>query len=148
MGIFKNASRAMNAKMIEVQSGMIAENAKNQSKIGRMKSMALTAVCLGAMFTTMASANQFATVGQKISDGMQDVFNVIRGIARPVGIVSLVACGVAYFFGGEKGMEAGKKWAFRVAIGLAIVGLAPTLITAVYNVFKTDDDGIFTQTFS
>ena len=45
-------------------------------------------------------------------------------------------------------MEAGKKWAFRVAIGLAIVGLAPTLITAVYNVFKTDDDGIFTQTFS
>lgn len=141
MGILSNAYHAMNAKMIEVQSGLVAENAKGLSKIGRMKSMAMTALCLTAMFTTMASANQFADVGKKISGGLEDVFNLIRVVALPAAIVSLVFCGIAYFFGGEKGMEVGKKWAARIALGLAIVGLAPLLITGVYNIFKQDQTG-------
>lgn len=142
MGVFSKMSRAVDTKIIEVQSGVVAEKAKNQKGINRMKTMITTALCLTAIFTTMAFAagdmGEFKTVGEKISNGMANIFNLIRAVALPVGIVSLVACGIAYFFGGEKGMEAGKKWAMRIAVGLAIVGLAPVLINAVYSVFKSD----------
>lgn len=144
MGIFRKASRAINKKMIEVQAGLVAENAKGQSSLARFKAMGLTAACLSAIFTTSALAADFSDVGERVSDGLKSVFDTLRIVALPVGVVSLVACGIFYFFGSEKGMETGKKWAIRVALGLAIVGLAPLLIETVYNLFKVDEtSGVF-----
>ena len=141
MGIFRKASRAINQKMIEVQSGLVAENAKGQSKLARFKAMGLTAVCLSAIFTTSALAADFSDVRERVSYGLKSVFDTLRIVALPVGVVSLVACGLFYFFGGEKGMETGKKWGARILIGLGLVGLAPLLIETGYNLFKVDETG-------
>lgn len=137
-----------NKAIINMQTGaMVARTKPATSRNARIKSMLLTALCLTALFATCAFADpdvgEFGTVVEGVKGGLGNIFATVRNITVPIAAVSLVFCGIVYFWAGEKGMESGKQWAKRIMIGLAIVGLAPILLSAIYSVFEQSTGNIF-----
>lgn len=136
-----------NKAIINMQTGAMVAQTKPASRNARIKGVILTALCMTALLAICAFADpdvgEFGTVVDGIKGGLGNIFATIRNITVPIAAVSLVFCGIAYFWCGEKGMESGKQWAKRIMIGLALVGLAPILLTAIYSVFEQSTGTVF-----
>ena len=55
----------------------------------------------------------------------------MKAVVLPLGAVAIAVCFLWILFDGERGMEKGKKYMIRVIIVVAIVYLAPLILTEV-----------------
>lgn len=102
--------------------------------------IALYAMLLTAMpaFATTAAAGDITS---GINNGLQNVFNIIKAIALPVGVIALGVCGVKILWGNQKSAEEGKSAMIRIVIAMAIIFLGPLLISEIVTWFRSSGEG-------
>jgi 4-amino-4-deoxy-L-arabinose transferase-like glycosyltransferase len=90
---------------------------------------------------TTTSADEAANnVVSGISTGLGSLYKVMTAVAIPIAAIVAAFCAFYILAGGDKGMEKAKKIGLYTAIALAIVYLAPLLVTMVQGWFETAGD--------
>ena len=72
-----------------------------------------------------------------ISNGTQQIWNILVGIVAPIAAVALAICAIKIIWGGQRAAEEAKSTAIKIVIGIAIVLLAPSIVSAVRGWFTT-----------
>ena len=81
-----------------------------------------------------------------IAKGMENIYSIILTITIPVAVAVVGFCAFKIFTGGEKGMQEAKKTFLIAVVALAIIYLAPWLVTQVAGWFDPHDStygGVF-----
>lgn len=81
-----------------------------------------------------------AGIGDEIKGGLGEVYDIINTIALPLAALSFVYAALQFFFGGQQGVEKAKKTMIWTIIGIALVYLAPYLVTQIKGWF--DGSGV------
>ena len=109
-----------------------------------MAAGAFAALCTAFfnIVTAYADINEIIT---PIKTGLGDVYNVMLAIVLPIGAVAVGVCGIKIIWGNQKSAEEGKSAIIRILVALAVVFLAPLLISSVSGMFKnySNTSGVF-----
>ncbi len=94
--------------------------------------------------TQASGSGTAATIEQGVKTGMGKVYGIITAIAVPIAAVCLGVGAFQFFFGGERGVEKAKKICLYTLGGVALVYLAPVVVSEIASWFSsTGDAGIF-----
>lgn len=94
--------------------------------------------------TQASGSGTAATIEQGVKTGMGKVYGIITAIAVPIAAVCLGFGAFQFFFGGERGVEKAKKICLYTLGGVALVYLAPVVVSEIASWFSsTGDAGIF-----
>lgn len=121
--ISKYSTKAQSSAVSGEEPNAVGTKLRKRQRYGKLF---FTAMCVVSMMVafgcTAFAANDIAG---KIASGLSEVFDIIQSIAIPIGIIALGFAGYQFIFGGQKGMEAGKKTLIYIVIGFAVIFLAP-----------------------
>ena len=135
----------------------IATNKKHSAALRRGFAIVLMLVVLTMLMTTFAFAAEEATqatqpgeggtattIEEGVKTGMGKVYGIITAVVIPVAVVCLGVGAFQFFFGGERGVEKAKKICLYTLGGVALVYLAPLIVTEVASWFSSNGDaGVF-----
>lgn len=136
----------------------ITTTKKNSAALWRGFTIVLTLVLLTMMMTTFAFAAEeeaaqatqasesgtATTIEQGVKTGMGKVYGIITAVVVPIAVICLGVGAFQFFFGGERGVEKAKKVALYTLGGVALVYLAPLIVTEVASWFSSNgDSGVF-----
>ena len=94
--------------------------------------------------TQASGSGTAATIEQGVKTGMGKVYGIITAIAVPIAAVCLGVGAFQFFFGGERGVEKAKKICLYTLGGVALVYLAPVVVSEIASWFSsTGDAGVF-----
>lgn len=96
----------------------------------------ICALAFGMMVTAYAATAGTTGIEKGIKNGMQDAFKLLRALVTPIAAVVFAIYGLSMLFGGQKGMESGKKGMLICALAIAAVWLAPLAVEAITGWFK------------
>lgn len=109
----------------------------NQKKISVSTAVALSLVVMAAIFcisffmlpNEVLAAGTAADISSKITAGITSFTAELKKIVNPIGVVSVVICGIYMLTGSDpQTLKKVKSWAFSILIGLVIVNLAEPLV--------------------
>lgn len=120
----------------EKSLGLQGNNPRKRSW-GRMFFVLCTAVMATAALLLVASAAPASTITAGITDGAQQLFNLMESVVVPIAAICFAWNAFKVLFGGERGMEQAKKNILIIVIVLALVFLAPPIIKEVGGWFGT-----------
>lgn len=113
----------------------------------RAFAIVLMLIVLTMLLTTVAFATEdgtASTIEQGVKTGMGKVYGIITAVVVPVAVVCLGVGAFQFFFGGERGVEKAKKICLYTLGGVALVYLAPLIVTEVASWFSSNGDaGVF-----
>ncbi len=95
--------------------------------------------------TTPATPNAADVLVSAITDGTQQVYNMIRAITIPILIVTITFAGVSFLIGGRNGTENARKIAIGSFVGVVIIVFAPVLGQTVGSWFANVGTGDFSE---
>lgn len=95
--------------------------------------MIMGAICSAGM-ALPALADSGAIISG-ISNGTQQIWNILVGVVAPIAAVALAICAIKIIWGGQRAAEEAKSTAIKIVIGIAIVLLAPSIVSAVRGWF-------------
>ena len=72
-----------------------------------------------------------------INNGAEQLWNILKSIVAPIAVVFLGWAGVKTLFFGERGMDGAKSTVITIIIVLALVLLAPLVITQIKSWFES-----------
>lgn len=101
----------------------------------------LVVMICGMMVTACATPAAASGIESGIKNGMKEAFTLIRNIVTPIAAVAFAIYGLSMLFGGQKGMESGKKGMLICALAIAAVWLAPLAVEAIQSWFKSVGTG-------
>ena len=80
-----------------------------------------------------------------IKQGLSEVYSLMTAIVLPIAVIVLAICAIKIIWGNTKSAEEGKATIVRVIIALALIYLAPLLISTVSGWFSSysTQGGIF-----
>lgn len=105
---------------------------------------AVAMVFMMLLSTVMAAPGGISNIEGGIKAGTQQIYSIMTGVIIPIAVVFFAWAAFKALFGGEKGMEQAKKTILTIVIVLALVWLAPLLITEISGWFSsTGDQGVF-----
>ncbi len=81
------------------------------------------------------------TIGEHIAEGGQQVYGLLTTVMIPVMVVFVGYYAIKGIFGGDRGMEQAKTGIFRLILIMALVYLAPVIITTARSWFGGFKDG-------
>ena len=100
-------------------------------------------VCIACMFAVFAAPSYAddLTESQKdieegITKGLDSAYDIIKGVAGPIGAIAMVVCGAKMLWGNQKSAEEAKSAMIRIVIAMAIIFLGPIVIGSVSGWFK------------
>lgn len=107
-----------------------------------MVALMLLIGCLSmtAFATGESGAVSGAGIGGEIKGGLGEVYDIINTIALPLAALSIAYAAFQFFLGGQQGVEKAKKTVIWTIIGIALVYLAPYLVTQIKGWF--DGSGV------
>lgn len=108
--------------------------ALNKSNRMRTAAAALTGVYCAMLSAIPAMADSGAIING-ITNGTQQIWNILVGIVAPIAAVALAICAIKILWGGQRAAEEAKSTAIKIVIGIAIVLLAPSIVSAVRSWF-------------
>jgi type IV secretory pathway VirB2 component (pilin) len=121
----------------------ILASAKDKSlslakKVTAKKAIATSfATSLAISMASFASATGYSdTIATNVKTGLGSVYTVITAIVVPIAVIALAFCAFQFFMGGERGVEKAKKTLLYLVIGVALVYLAPVLVSSVASWFS------------
>lgn len=100
----------------------------------------LCALAFGMMVCSFA-APATGGIESGIKGGMKQAFDLLKAIVTPIAAVVFAIYGLSMLFGGQKGMESGKKGMLICALAIAAVWLAPLAVEAVASWFNSVGTG-------
>lgn len=98
------------------------------------------AMALMAMASAFATADAANAIQQGITDGVMQLYNIMLAVVLPVAVLCLAWNMFKVFVGGERGMEQAKKNMVVTIAIIAVVYLAPAIITQVGKWFNGQTD--------
>lgn len=126
---------------------MIAPTLEARATRSRKSARCFMVLCLVSALAFSMMLCAFATPGaasgieQGIKGGMKQAFDLIKAIVTPIAAVVFAIYGLSMLFGGQKGMESGKKGMLICALAIAVVWLAPLAVEAVQGWFNSVGTG-------
>lgn len=125
---------------------------RTQAKISNPKvqriASALVAFMIATLFMLMVTMGFAADEGdvqgaiqQGVTEGMSQLYDIMLAILLPVAVVLFAWNAFKVFFGGEKGMESAKKNMLIIVAIVALVYLAPLVVTQIASWFNGQGDG-------
>ena len=92
-----------------------------------------------------ASPSTTTTIETEIKKGTQSIYDLFKAILAPIAVVMVVWNVYKALFLGDRGMESAKKGVLIILCIVAIVYLAPVIVTTVRDWFVgIGDQGVFT----
>lgn len=72
-----------------------------------------------------------------VTDGINGVINIIKGIANPLGMLAVVIMGIYMIFASDpQNIKKVKSWFIAVAMGLIMINLAQPIINGIQAIGK------------
>ena len=107
-------------------------------------------LCFAAVVLFLLMMPAFAqsttnTIETEIKRGTQSIYDLFKAILAPIAVVMVVWNVYKALFLGDKGMESAKKGVLIILCIVAVVYLAPVIVTTVRDWFSgIGDQGVFT----
>jgi hypothetical protein len=102
----------------------------------RMKTVA--AIMTGiycSMITAMPAFANSQTIIQGINKGTEQVWRILIAIVAPIGAVALALQVIKIIWGGARAAEEAKSAAIKIIVAIAVVLMAPAIVSAVKSWF-------------
>ena len=102
--------------------------------------MVVCFVFMFALFAVPSFADDLSEsksdIEQGITKGLDSAYDIIKGVAGPIGAIAMVVCGAKMLWGNQKSAEEAKSAMIRIVIAMAIIFLGPIIIGSVSSWFK------------
>ncbi len=82
-----------------------------------------------------------ATIGDNIAKGGQEIYSLLSTVMIPIMVVFVGYYAIKGIFGGDRGMEQAKTGIFRLILIMALVYLAPVIVTTARSWFSGFGEG-------
>ncbi len=82
-----------------------------------------------------AAAADSGEIISGISNGTQQIWNILVGVVAPIAAVALAVCAIKIIWGGQRAAEEARSTAVKIVIGIAVVLLAPSIVSAIKGWF-------------
>lgn len=105
----------------------------NRSRALRLTMVALLIVASSFSFVFAGPGDEIETA---VKAGLKEIYTVITAIVVPVAVICAALAGYKFFVGGEKGAAQAKQILIYLAIGVAVVYLAPVVINGVRGIVE------------
>lgn len=124
---------------LNVERGKRMRNSseKNENVMGRTVHR-ISAILAGMYFSFISSMPAFAdsqTIIQGINKGTEQVWRILIAIVAPIGAVALALQVIKIIWGGARAAEEAKSAAIKIIVAIAVVLMAPAIISAVKSWF-------------
>lgn len=107
--------------------------------------LCFAAVVLFLLMMPAFAQNTTTTIETEIKKGTQSIYDLFKAILAPIAVVMVVWNVYKALFLGDKGMESAKKGVLIILCIVAVVYLAPVIVTTVRGWFSgIGDQGVFT----
>ena len=103
---------------------------------GMMLLMAMMMTLVAFAGNTNNASGAANSIQQGVSNGADSLYSVMKAIILPIAALALAWCGFKAIFGGQKGMEEAKKYALIIVVVIAVVYLAPLIVSQVGGWFS------------
>ncbi len=128
----RNLSEKVNESVIKAQTQVSTSLIKRGVRIFSF------AAILTLMFVSVAFAdNTSEAIQDGITDGSKQLYNIMTAVVLPIAAVFFAWNAFKALFGGERGMESAKKNMLTIVIVIALVYLAPLVITQISSWFSS-----------
>lgn len=109
--------------------------------------LCFAAVVLFLMMVPAFADSTTTTIETQIKGGTAEIYKLFKAILAPIAVVMVVWNVYKALFLGDRGMESAKKGVLIILCIVAIVYLAPVIVTTVQNWFaNVGDQGVFGTT--
>lgn len=115
----------------------IVQNDRYRNGMGKV-TRRITALLTGFYCSVMAAGPAFAdsqTIIQGINKGTEQVWRILIAVVAPIGAVALALQVVKIIWGGARAAEEAKSAAIKIIVAIAVVLMAPAIISAVKSWF-------------
>lgn len=107
--------------------------------------LCFAAVVLFLLTMPAFASNTTTTIETEIKNGTQSIYDLFKAILAPIAVIMVVWNVYKALFLGDRGMESAKKGVLIVLCVVAVVYLAPVIVTTVSGWFSSiGDQGVFT----
>ena len=114
----------------KVQEVMIMSNRKRISWIG------ILPLCISSHILTAEAATD--PIEEAVNKIMNRFIRTAKAIATPLGVISLVACAITFFWStDQKSVDKAKSWFVRVLIALLLIYAAEPIINEIIELAKS-----------
>lgn len=108
----------------------------------KLRSLITVFIVITMLFSTVYASDSYGGIGQNLSgdlgpmlDPVQTVLGVIQIIGFVVAIIMVMYVGIKYLTAGAGQKAAVKSTLIPMLAGAAMVGLAPTLVKWIFEIF-------------
>ena len=88
-----------------------------------------------SVITAMPTLANSQTIIQGINKGTEQVWRILIAIVAPIGAVALALQVIKIIWGGARAAEEAKSAAIKIIVALAVVLMAPAIVSAVKSWF-------------
>lgn len=120
-----------------------SDNPTGQTGTQRMARMTGAALIVAVTMMTVTLAATARDIEGGIKAGTQQLYNIMTAVVLPIAAVFFAWNAFKALFGGERGMEQAKKNMLTIVIVLALVYLAPVVVTQVGGWFSPSSNWSF-----
>ena len=120
----------------------IAESIPTSSKFARLRSThrRIFAIIIGICSPFMTSAPAFAagesqSIISGITQGTEQIWRILIGVVAPIAAAALALQVIKIIWGGQRAAEEAKSAAIKIVIAIAVVLMAPAIVSAVRGWF-------------
>lgn len=107
--------------------------------------LCFAAVVLFLLTMPAFASNTTTTIETEIKNGTQSIYDLFKAILAPIAVIMVAWNVYKALFLGDRGMESAKKGVLIVLCVVAVVYLAPVIVTTVSGWFSSiGDQGVFT----
>ena len=95
-------------------------------------------------FATDGTSDAGDAIEKGIKNGTEKIYNIIKAVVTPIAVVILALNVVKMLMGSEREIQSAKHMALICIIAIAVVWLAPAIISQVASWFSSSGDaGVF-----
>ncbi len=120
----------------------IAESIPTSSKFAGLRSThrKIFAIIIGICSAFMTSAPAFAagesqSIISGITQGTEQIWRILIGVVAPIAAAALALQVIKIIWGGQRAAEEAKSAAIKIVIAIAVVLMAPAIVSAVRGWF-------------
>ena len=116
---------------------------KNQRLICFIGILLIAAILTMSLAFAAGGTTTTGNIENGIKTGSKQLYNIMTAVILPVGAVFFAWNAFRALFGGERGMEQAKKNMLTVVVVLALVYLAPLIVTQIGGWFSSSSSWTF-----